>query len=516
MSASDLLNTLERLPHPRVLVLGDLVLDRYTWGNVDRVSPEAPVMVLQVDRREVRLGGAANAAHMTRGLEAHVSCMGVIGNDSEGQLLLDLLNDAGIHTEFVFTDPSRPTTTKERFIGRAATRHPSQILRVDSEDRTPLGSWLEDEIIAKVVRDITQYDVLLISDYGKGVCTPRVLQEVIRAARTASVPILVDPIRLTDWSRYQGASVIKANRYETESALQVKIEQPEQALPWAQRLCERYDLQAAIITLDRDGIGVVRRNGIGGVFPTAIRSIYDITGAGDLVLAMFGICLATGVSLEKAAKLANLAAGIKVERFGASVVTRHEIQAELMSQQLPGARKIVTLEQLKRKVEEHRRRGESVVLTNGCFDLLHVGHVTNLAECSRQGDILVVAINSDNSVRKLKGPQRPVIGQSDRAAMLAALDCVNYVLIFDEDTPHNILHTIQPNVLVKGGTYTTEQVVGHEVVTAYGGKVHVTSVVEGISTTAILESLGNETTAPMIAGSLHKASASPKSAKKAG
>ena len=500
MSSHELLTTLENLPRPRVLVLGDLVLDRYTWGNAERISPEAPVMVLQVDHREARLGGAANVGHMLRGLEASVSCVGVIGNDSEGQLLRDLLDDAGINTEHIFCDASRPTTTKERFIGRAATRHPSQILRVDSEDRTPLAEWLEQEIIAKVARDITQYNVLLISDYGKGVCTPRVLQAVIEAARSAEIPILVDPIRLSDWSRYRGATVIKANRYETESALGVTIEKPQQALPWAQRLCEKYELQAAIITLDSDGMGVVRLDGTGGIFPTTARSVYDITGAGDLVLAMFGVCLGTNVALEKAAKLANLAAGLKVERFGASVVTRDEIRNELLSQQLPGVRKIVTLEQAVKKVQEHRRRGETVVMTNGCFDLLHVGHVTNLAECSRQGDVLIVAINSDASVRKLKGPQRPVIGEGDRAAMLAALDCVSYVIVFDDDTPHTLLHALQPDVLVKGGTYTTEQVVGHEVVEAYGGKVCVTGVVEGISTTAILKSLHPELPPQAIAG----------------
>jgi D-beta-D-heptose 7-phosphate kinase/D-beta-D-heptose 1-phosphate adenosyltransferase len=502
MASLDLLSTLEKLPRPRVLVLGDLVLDRYTWGNADRISPEAPVMVLQVDRRETRLGGAANVCHMLRGLEANVACVGVIGNDADGQLLRDLLEDVDVNTELVFNDASRPTTTKERFIGRAATRHPSQILRVDSEDRTPLAEWLENEIIAKVARDITQYNVLLISDYGKGVCTPRVLQAVIAAARSAEIPVLVDPIRLNDWSRYQGATVIKANRHETEAALSGTIEKPQQALPLAQRLCERYDLQAAIITLDRDGMGVVRIDGTGGVFPTMARSVYDITGAGDLVLAMFGVCLGSNVTLEKGAKLANIAAGLKVERFGASVVTREEIRNELLSQQLPGVRKILTLEQAVKKVEEHRRRGESVVMTNGCFDLLHVGHVTNLAECSRQGDVLIVAINSDASVRKLKGPQRPVISENDRAAMLAALDCVSYVLVFNEDTPHTLLHALKPDVLVKGGTYTTDQVVGHEVVEAYGGRVCVTGVVEGISTTAILQSLHPESAAPAIAGSV--------------
>jgi D-beta-D-heptose 7-phosphate kinase/D-beta-D-heptose 1-phosphate adenosyltransferase len=489
MASHELLAILDNLPRTRVLVLGDLVLDRYTWGNVDRVSPEAPVMVLQADRRESRLGGAANVAHMLQGLGAAATCIGVIGNDSEGHSLRDLLVDAGMDSELVLTDASRPTTTKERFIGRAATRHPSQILRVDSEDRTPLAQWLEDAIIAHVSRDITQYDMLLISDYGKGVCTPRVLEAAIKAARSAEIPVIVDPIRASDWSRYRGATLVKANRYEAESAAGTKFQDPRESLTFGRKLCQQYDLQSVVITLDRDGIAVVRRDGTGNTFSTTARSVYDITGAGDLVMAVFGMGLAAGVSLEHTAQLANIAAGLKVERFGASVVTRAEIRNEIFAQHRPGVRKIVTLEQAVRKVEEHRRRGETLAMTNGCFDLLHVGHVTNLSEASQYGDLLLVAINSDASVRRLKGPQRPVICETDRAAMLAALDCVDYVVVFDDDTPHPLLHALKPDVLVKGGTYRPEEVVGHEVVTSYGGEVKLTGVVEGISTTNILKSL---------------------------
>jgi D-beta-D-heptose 7-phosphate kinase/D-beta-D-heptose 1-phosphate adenosyltransferase len=489
MASHELLTTLDNLPRTRVLVLGDLVLDRYTWGNVDRVSPEAPVMVLQADRRESRLGGAANVAHMLQGLGASATCIGVIGNDSDGQLLRDLMLDAGIDAELALTDPSRPTTTKERFIGRAATRHPSQILRVDSEDRTPLSQRLEDAIIAHVARDITQFDMLLISDYGKGVCTPRVLEAVINAARSAEIPVIVDPIRASDWNRYRGATLVKANRHETETVAGTKFLDPRESLTFGRKLCQLYDLQSVVVTLDRDGMAVVRRDGTGDTFPTTARNIYDITGAGDLVMAVFGMCLASRVSLETTAQLANIAAGLKVERFGASVVTREEIRNEIIAQQMPGVRKIVTLQQAVAKIEEHRRRGETLAMTNGCFDLLHVGHVASLNEAGQHGDVLLVAINSDSSVRRLKGPQRPVISETDRAAMLAALDCVDYVIVFDDDTPHALLHALKPEVLVKGGTYRPEDVVGHEVVASYGGKVMLTGVVEGISTTNILKSL---------------------------
>jgi D-beta-D-heptose 7-phosphate kinase/D-beta-D-heptose 1-phosphate adenosyltransferase len=327
------------------------------------------------------------------------------------------------------------------------------------------------------------------------------LAATISAARNADIPVLIDPIRAVDLSRYRGATLLKANRYETESATGRRIQDPREALPAGEVLCEQLDLKAAVVTLDRDGMVAVRRDGTGGVFPTAARGVYDITGAGDLVFAVLGLCTAGNVKLETAARIANVAAGLKVAKFGVAVVSREEIRTELLSGHTPGLRKILTLEQAAQRAAEHRRRGQTVVMTNGCFDLLHVGHVTNLAEASRMGDVLLVGINSDSSVKRLKGSRRPVIGEADRAAMLAALDCVDYVVVFDEDTPHSMLHAIQPDVLVKGGTYAPHEVVGHEVVEGYGGTVRVTGVVEGISTTAILKSLYHDD-APAIAGSI--------------
>jgi D-beta-D-heptose 7-phosphate kinase/D-beta-D-heptose 1-phosphate adenosyltransferase len=501
MNYIELIETLEGIPAARALVLGDLILDRYTWGNADRISPEAPVLVLHADRRESRLGGAANAANMFVGLGGKATCAGVVGNDSDGHCLTDLMQEIGIDTQLVLTDPARPTTSKERFIGRASTRHPSQILRVDHETREPLPEHIQDELIERIVSHISEFDVVLVSDYGKGVCTPRVLAATISAARNANIPVLIDPIRAVDLSRYRGATLLKANRYETESATGRRIQDPREALPAGQVLCEQLDLKAAVVTLDRDGMVAVRRDGTGGVFPTAARGVYDITGAGDLVFAVLGLCTAANVKLETAARIANVAAGLKVAKFGVAVVSREEIRTELLSGHTPGLRKILTLEQAAQRAAEHRRRGQTVVMTNGCFDLLHVGHVTNLAEASRMGDVLLVGINSDSSVKRLKGSRRPVIGEADRAAMLAALDCVDYVVVFDDDTPHAMLHAVQPDVLVKGGTYAPHEVVGHEVVESYGGKVRVTGVVEGISTTAILKSLYHDDK-PAIAGSI--------------
>ncbi len=498
MSPNDLVHVLESVQHPRILVLGDLILDRYTWGNAERISQEAPVIVLRADRREARLGGAANVGNMLAGLEARASCCGIVGEDAAGNELRGLLVDAGVDCELVLADLRRPTSVKERFIGRASSRHPNQILRVDHEDCEPLCSPLENELILKIAARIADFDAVLISDYGKGVCTPRVLRAVIEAAQQAGVISIVDPARGCPLEHYRGVTVIKPNRIETEQAVGRKIADSGDALAAGRELCRELDAEMALVTLDRDGMMLVERNGDGEIFPTHARAIYDIAGAGDMVLATVGLCMAGGASGANAARLGNVAAGLEVEREGVAVIYRDEIRAALLSAQGGPPRKIITLAEAAVLAAGHRHRGQRVVFTNGCFDLLHVGHVTYLAEAAALGHVLIVGVNSDASVRKLKGPERPVIGESDRAAMLAALACVQHVIVFDDDTPHEMLRAIRPDVLVKGGTYTTEQVVGHEVVEAYGGSVCVTGVVDGISTTNILASLARGETAPSL------------------
>ncbi len=501
MTPSDLLATLDRLGHPRTLVLGDLILDRYTFGDAERVSQEAPVILLRADQREARLGGAANVCHMLRGLEAEVSCSGIVGADADGELIRTLLAGAGVDHKCLLVDPTRPTTVKERFIGRAQGRHPHQMLRVDSEVRDPVCMQLEDQIIEQVLGRIVDFDVVLISDYDKGVCTPRVLRAVIDGARRAGVPVLVDPIRAHDYSRYRGATSMTPNRLEAEMATGVKISTVEHAFQAADRLRRELNLELGIVTLDRDGMALVDASGRGSIYPTRPRAVYDITGAGDMALAMIGISLAGGTSPADALRLGNVAAGLEVEKVGVAVIPRAEIRARLLEEQASAERaaprstpaaprfKVLPLDELARRAADHRANGEKIVFTNGCFDLLHVGHVSYLSEARALGDLLIVGLNSDVSVRRLKGPSRPVINEQDRAAMLAALAAVDYVIVFDEATPHNLLHHLRPDVLVKGGTYKPSEVVGHEVVEAYGGKVCVAGLVEGVSTTSILASV---------------------------
>lgn len=489
MHRPDLLSILDRLARPRVLVLGDVMLDRYTFGNAERISQEAPIIVLAARERETRLGGAANVCHMLRGLEAEVICAAVVGSDEAGASLRAGLAEAGIDEALLLVDTDRPTTLKERFVGRASGRHPSQILRVDTESTAPLSRELEDRLIAGLQGRLAECDVLLISDYSKGVCTPRLVRAAIDVARRAGLPVLVDPLRDGPFDRYRGATVLKPNRREAEQATGAKIASPEEAFEVGARLCRELDLQAAVITLDRDGMALVRADGSGDIYPTEARDVYDITGAGDMVLAMLGLCWGSRIAAEEAVRLANVAGGLEVAQAGVAVIPRAEIRAHLLAAQGESPRKVVTCDEAALLAEQLRRRGKRIVFTNGCFDLLHVGHVTYLAEAAALGDVLFVGVNSDASVRRIKGPQRPVIHERDRAALLAALACVGHVVIFDEPTPHRLLHAIRPDVLVKGGTYTPEQVVGHEIVASYGGRVCVTGVVDGISTTKIVESL---------------------------
>ncbi len=491
-----LARTVGELGSAHVLVVGDLILDRYTWGNAERISQEAPVVVLRTDRRESRLGGAANVACMLRGLDGHVSCAGLVGADESGRELRAKLAEEQIDDRLVLDDGHRVTTVKERFIGRASGRHPNQILRVDTEDRMAMGRQLELELIRAIQHSITGYQCVLISDYGKGVCSPALVRAVIQAGRETGVPVLVDPARTTDYTAYRGATVLKPNRVETETATGTRIQSADDALLAGRRLCEQLDLSAVVITLDRDGMAWVPRSGEASVFATKPRAVYDITGAGDIVLAMLGLCWADNIAPTDAVQLSNVAGALEVGRTGVAKVTRDEIRAELLSGHRHGSHKILETGELSAFGRRQRELGKRIVFTNGCFDLLHVGHVTYLAEAAAAGDVLVIGMNGDDSVRRLKGPERPVICQSDRAAMLAALACVDAVVVFDDATPHQMLAALQPDILIKGGTYSPSEVVGREVVEAYGGQVQVTGLVDGISTTRIVQSLRRPTSLP--------------------
>ena len=485
-----LIDIVQKLGNPRVLVLGDLILDRYIWGDAERVSQEAPVILLRADREEERLGGAANVAQMLRGLDAVPTLAGVVGNDGNANRVRDLLATQGIDASLIAADPNRPTTVKERFIGRAQHRHPHQMLRVDREDRRPLDTAAEETLLAKLLPMISEHQAILVSDYAKGVCTPRVLHAVIREARRAGIPCVVDPYPGEDYKIYRGATAVTPNRLETRRATGIEIHTEADAFAAGNILCRDLQLDYAFVTLDSDGIALVRADGTAEMLPTRKREVYDITGAGDMVLATIGVGLAAGVDPVDLGRLANVAGGLEVEQIGVVPISRDEILSDLLAANRTTSEKVCGREELVRHVAARRRLGQNIVLTNGCFDLLHVGHITSLQQAAREGDCLIVAVNSDESVRRLnKGPDRPIFTQHDRAAMLAALEVVDYVTIFPESTPHALLHALQPDVLVKGGTYSHHEIVGWEVVESYGGRVKPLGVVPGISTTRIVESL---------------------------
>lgn len=497
--AKDLLELLDRLPNPAMLVIGDVILDRYIWGDAERISQEAPVILLRADQREQRLGGAASVATMLRALGCEVALAGVVGVDTNAPAVRELCHQWGIQHQFVLPDPDRPTTVKERYVGRAQQRHPQQMIRVDYEARHPLAPGLEAQLAGHVADLLDWCEIVLISDYDKGVCTAGLLRQVLDRAQRAGKRVLIDPIRCTPgasphpWRKYHGATALTPNRLEASLASGRPIRLPEEALAAGEALCRDFDLEAAIVTLDKDGMALVHRDGRRQLFSTRPRQVYDITGAGDMVLSVLGMALAAGADYEAAIRLANVAGGLEVEKIGVVPLTRDEIRLDLLNHAHAASRmgqdKIVVLGTLLPLLSARRVQGQRIVFTNGCFDLLHAGHVQYLREAKSQGDVLVVGLNSDDSVRRLKGPTRPVNTQHDRALVLAGLADVDYVIVFEEETPRQLIEAIRPEVLVKGADYRAEEVVGADIVERYGGRVHLAALRPGLSTSSLIQRL---------------------------
>jgi D-beta-D-heptose 7-phosphate kinase/D-beta-D-heptose 1-phosphate adenosyltransferase len=494
--AVELVELVQHLGQPRVLVIGDLMLDRYVWGDAARISQEAPVILLRAEKREEKLGGASSVATMLRALGAKVSLAGVIGDDDQGKRILQLLNELCIDHEGVIADNGRISTVKERYIGKAQHRHPQQMLRVDYEMCTPLPEATEKVLAQVIAQKIRHSDVVLISDYAKGVCSPNLLAAAIAAAKTQGVRILVDPQRGGDYRKYHGCSAMTPNRLEASLATSRELNSTPQIMAAGINLLEQYDMEAAVITLDKDGMVLVHRDGRRKLIPTRPRQVYDITGAGDMVLSVLGMALAAGADYESAIALANIAGGLEVERIGVATVTRDEILRDLLhggsptaNHQTLGLDKLMTLPTLSREIENRRQLGQRIAFTNGCFDILHAGHVEYLQAARARADLLVVALNSDASVRALKGPDRPINPLEARVRVLSSLQAVDFITVFDEPTPIEVIKALRPDVLVKGADYTKEEVVGAEVVESYGGQVFLAPLRPGYSTTGLLQKL---------------------------
>lgn len=458
-----------------VLISGDLMLDRYWHGSTSRISPEAPIPVVAVNQQEARPGGAANVALNIAALGAKALLTGIIGDDAAGAELTGILNEAGVET-LLTQNAGFSTITKLRII----SQH-QQLLRADFE--APCGDELIGDMANRVRTALERSDVVLLSDYAKGAL--RQCPTLISEARAAGKPVLIDP-KGTNFSRYRGATLLTPNLSEFEGVAG-KCADEAQMVERAKAMIADLELDALLITRSEKGMSLITADGEHHHYPAHAREVFDVTGAGDTVISTLAVALAAGCDLQTSVILANHAASIVVGKLGTAVVTTPELKKSIEHdhEDLEGG--ILSREQLIAAVRDARHYGQRVVFTNGCFDILHAGHVAYLQEARRRGDKLIVAVNDDESVTRLKGPGRPVNKIGNRMAVLAALKAVDWVTSFSEDTPTALLEAVKPDVLVKGGDYTIEQVVGAEVVKAYGGDVEVLNVEAGLSTTATIK-----------------------------
>jgi D-beta-D-heptose 7-phosphate kinase/D-beta-D-heptose 1-phosphate adenosyltransferase len=461
-----------------VLVFGDVMLDRFIYGAVDRISPEAPVPVIAVEKETAMLGGAGNVARNVAALGAKAVLIGLVGQDDAGAALRGMIDaEPGLEAELV-ADDKRRTTEKVRYISGS-----HQMLRVDREDR---GAGDAAALLAAFTARLPAADVVVLSDYAKGVLTAEVVREAIDAARAAGKPVIVDP-KSRDFARYDGATLIKPNRKEAAEATGITDNSDAASEDaGAAILAMARGLEAALVTRGGAGMTLSVRGQPHVHLPATAIEVFDVSGAGDTVAATLALSVAAGASLADAAHLANLAGGLVVAKLGTDVVTAAELTARAGSDEDPGEIKIADRDQARQIVEGWRARGLKVGFTNGCFDLLHPGHVSLLSQAKAACDRLIVGLNTDASVSKLKGPTRPVQKEQGRATVLASLSSVDLVVLFDEDTPLDLIKAFHPDVLVKGADYTVETVVGSDIVLGYGGKVVLAELKQGQSTTNLI------------------------------
>jgi len=489
-----LLKILNAVGTPRVLLVGDFMLDNYLMGNIDRISPEAPVTVMNVTERQYRPGGAGSVAADLSILQTQLRCLGVIGDDDNGRRLRDMLKGLdGVDVDGLVVSPGRATTSKQRIIGLAQHRHRQQLMRIDEETVTPINQDIQDRLIQHLDKSLQWCDVLCLEDYNKGVLCDAFTARVIAMANKAGKKVIIDPASINDYTRYKGAWLVKPNRRELALAGGMEIDTAESCYPAARKLYQQYGIENIVVTLDKAGAYLYQgREDKGQVIPTRPRSVYDVTGAGDMVLAALGMLIAASYdgieqpTLAEIVSLANIAGGLEVERFGCVGISRAEIAVDLSRQRRITTGQPVSLETLLQGLQWHRRQKHRIVFTNGCFDLLHPGHIDLLRFAKAQGDTLIVAINSDSSVRQLKGKTRPILKQQDRAALLSALEMVDYVTVFDELDPLRLIEAISPDVLIKGADWQGA-VVGQDWVRQHGGKVVLMPLAPGYSTTNIID-----------------------------
>lgn len=465
----------------RVLVVGDLMLDEYVWGSVDRISPEAPVQIVTVEREEYTLGGAGNVVNNLAALGARVSVAGVLGTLADGDRMMTLFTALGVDVSGVVRDPDRPTTRKTRII--AANQH---VLRIDRETRSTISEETHRRLTSFMLQKLPETDVMLISDYGKGVVTPALIRRAAAGADACGRIVIADPKGL-DFSKYAGLSMLTPNQREAALASGIDITDEDSLIRAARRILETSGVRNLLVTRGKDGMMLFQEGRGPYAIPSRARQVYDVSGAGDTVLSVLGLGVAAGLSFREAAEMANTAAGVVVGKVGTATVTPAELSAALSHEDV--SRKNQSLPELAKIVADLRRRNQRIVFTNGCFDLLHAGHIQLLSASKRMGDILIVAVDDDASVRRLKGEGRPVISARERVRILSALDSVDYVVVFSTETLPELIDAIRPDLLTKGSNYASDEVLGHDRVVRMGGRVALVEITEQVSSSEIIQQI---------------------------
>jgi len=463
---------------PGLLVVGDLMIDHYLWGSCERISPEAPVQVVNVNSESSVLGGAGNVINNLRALGAKVDVISVVGGCEISDELKKLLNNINVNTQYLITQKDRITSKKSRIIAAQ-----QQVVRYDRESSDEISAESQKQILDSFTSIIANYDGVLLSDYGKGVLTSSLTHSLITVANKAGKKVMVDPKGL-DYSKYKGAYLLTPNKKEASEATQVSINDEASLTQAITQLKVECDLTVSLITLSEQGVAIyddeLRTH------PTVAREVYDVTGAGDTVLASLGFALACDYQIDDAVKFSNLAAGVVVGKIGSATATLNEIiEYESSLNKSTSDEHIKTLGEITTLSEELKSRGKKIIFTNGCFDILHAGHVRYLETAKSYGDVLILGLNSDRSVKVLKGENRPINTQLDRAYILAALEAVDYVVVFDDDTPYDLIKAIKPHTLVKGGDYEGKAVVGQDI----ANELKLVQFVDGKSTTKTIEKI---------------------------
>lgn len=475
------MNSSMKQPSPRILVVGDLMIDHYLWGECSRISPEAPVQVVAIGRETQVLGGAGNVVNNLKQLGARVTVLSVVGQDASADELKNMLAQSDIDGIHLIEQSGRTTSKKTRIIAAH-----QQVLRYDSESTEDISPTSQQTLIDAFQTQIDDCDAVILSDYGKGVLTDSLTQSLIQTANAHHKKVLIDP-KGDDYRKYTGAYLLTPNKKEAIAATKIPIRDRDSLNRAICQLKEQCRLAVSLITLSEDGIACLddERNEL-KVYPTVARDVFDVTGAGDTVIAALAFCLSSGRDISQSIIFANLAAGVVVGKVGNATATIDEIMVyEASLHDAPMDTRIKTAEQIQTIAQSLIGQNKKIVFTNGCFDILHIGHVRYLEQAKTLGDVLIVGVNSDDSVRRLKGAQRPINPQADRAAILAALKPIDYVVVFDEDTPYELIKQIQPHTLVKGGDYANQKVVGDDI----AQEVKLIDFVDGKSTSQTIEKI---------------------------